>query len=279
MRTLWRMLVAVTAAVTMTGCAVAPIAVLPSISDIPVPWQRSEPQAAGPGYDDVGLPTPAPQPAEDPPPAEDPVPRTPAATRPVTQAPPTQLPQTQAPQTQVARPAQPPQTQQPIQAAPAPQGEVPITIPPTQEPPRPTRNDCQPEHLQVSFGADPAASRATYSAYLIWMTNTSPIPCEIAGFPGVDFALNAGGQQVGRDGVWDETYDRQRFSLAPGQRAAAEVRIVHASQLVDCFPAQASYLKVIAPNTWVAYLFPLSVSACTNPEVKQLSVRVSRKVG
>lgn len=263
-----RVLVAAGAAVAMTGCAAVPLPQLPDAPDFPgirLPWQNDE-TAGNSTWDD----------------------------RSVTSAPTTTIPSAQSAPTNTHSPAssqaipaatEPVPTQQArpsYQAEPTqnfPRGGAEVTIQPTVPPPPPTRNDCQPSELEMSFVDDPSASRAGYSAYLLWMTNTSSSHCEISGFPGVDFALGPSGLQVGRSGAWDRIYEPQRFSLAPGQRAAAEVRIVHAEQLPGCQPTRASYVKVIAPNTWVAYLFPVSVNACTNPDIKQLTVRVSRKVG
>lgn len=269
----WRTLAAMTAVFTLTGCAMLPVPQLPSLPDLPdlprlpdvqLPWQRQDEAAAG--RDDTGAPTPTPTPTDQPPPTT-----APTATRTAVAA------QNVPWSTQQAQPAQPTQPPQPAQQA--PQGQAPITVPPTRQPPPPERGDCQPGDLDISFVADPSASGADYSAYLLWMTNISSSACEIAGFPGVDFAAGPSGLQVGRAGSWDRIYEPQRFSLAPGQRAAAEVRIIHASRLSNCQPTAVNYVKVIAPNTWTGYLFPLSVTACANPEVKQLSVRVSRKVG
>lgn len=253
-----------------------PVPELPKLPELPrfpgvqLPWQGQERKQdqAPEGLDDTAATsTPTLPPS-------DPTTLPPATRTPVTQSVPwTTRP---VPSTQPAQPTQQPEPVRPVQPAP---GDVPITVPPTQQPPAPTSNDCQPEDLRISFVDDPSASGADYSAYLLWMTNISSGTCDISGFPGVDFASGSSGRQVGRSGAWDRIYEPQRFSLSPGQRAAAEVRITHAPQLASCQPTQVSYVKVIAPNTWTGYLFPLSTTACANPEVKQLSVRVSRKVG
>ncbi|MDO5500712.1 MAG: DUF4232 domain-containing protein, partial [Propionibacteriaceae bacterium] len=193
-----------------------------------------------------------------------------------------QAPQAPAAPAVPAAPAAPaaPQAPQAPQAPPATYAPAPAApAAPARQPAPAAVGDCQPGALNVSFEPDPAVNGPTYDAYLIWMTNTSTSACEILGFPGVAFASGPGGVQIGHAADRDRRYTPKRFRLEPGQQAASEVHVTEPARVANCQPTQANYVQVIVPNTWTAFLFPASITACSNPDAIQLKVRASRKVG
>ncbi|HHV21345.1 MAG TPA: DUF4232 domain-containing protein [Propionibacterium sp.] len=263
----FRILAACGAALALSACGL-----VPSIPAIPF-LDQDEPYVAP--YDDSGVePTPRHREPEeartDPAPAEEPEESEwtqPAPAQPGTLS-------TMAPDPTV--PTQAPR-QRPAPVAPT-RAVATQVVPPAGTLPPVNVSDCTPAELDVVFEPDPKASGPGYDAYLIWMTNTSSRSCEILGFPGVAFVTGPGGSQIGAAADRDRIYKSTRFVLEPGRQAASEVRVKQPGQFTNCRATTASYLQVIVPNTWTAFLYPANITACSNPDALQLSVRASRKV-
>ena len=176
-----------------------------------------------------------------------------------------------------------PTTRPPVTEAPPPPTQAAATFAPRTTPPVTAKNlnpaDCRIDEMRVEMAPDPSASGADFDAYLVWMTNLSTRSCQLLGYPGVDFMAGPDGPQIGHDGFRDRVYTPSRFSIRPGQRAAAEVRITHAAAVPACQPVTVGGVQVYVPNTKSPVFIAMPVEACGNPQAIQMTVRATRLVG
>jgi uncharacterized protein DUF4232 len=131
---------------------------------------------------------------------------------------------------------------------------------------------CATTGLRASLGAGSGAAGSSY--YPIEFTNSSGSSCSLYGYPGVSF-VTAAGSQIGTPATEDPTYARQLVTLAPGDTAHAELRVVNAQNYPasTCHPVTAHRLKVYPPGQTSALYISFTATACSNPSVQILAVQ------
>jgi hypothetical protein len=109
----------------------------------------------------------------------------------------------------------------------------------------------------------PGDGTAGSTFYELEISNVSHHTCTLFGYPGVS-AVRAGhqlGSAAGRDSLDPDTLIR----LAPGATAHATVQITDAVNFgaAACRPAEATGLRVYAPNAFASIVVPFSFQACS----------------
>lgn len=125
---------------------------------------------------------------------------------------------------------------------------------------------------QLELAVVPAGA-GTGSVFLdLVATNTSGVPCTIAGYPGVSF-VDDQASMIGVPAVRMPAAHGTAQVLAPGQSATAMLRMARAAMYPACEPLPAAGLRVYPPESTEPVVVPHPVQACTNPAVQQLEIQ------
>lgn len=125
---------------------------------------------------------------------------------------------------------------------------------------------------QLELAVVPAGA-GTGSVFLdLTATNTSGVPCTIAGYPGVSF-VDARGTMIGVPAVRTPGAPGAAQLLAPGESATAMLRMARAAMYPACDPRPAEGLRVYPPESTEPVVVPHPVQACANPAVQQLEIQ------
>lgn len=132
--------------------------------------------------------------------------------------------------------------------------------------------ECSTAQLDASLKRANGAAGSIY-VHLV-LTNTGPGACVTGGYPGVSY-VERGGSQLGAAAKRTAPRSVQRFTLAPGGRAASLLREVDTANFdpAKCRPAHVVALRVYPPDQTSSLLVKTSGTGCRNRSVQQLSVR------
>jgi hypothetical protein len=140
--------------------------------------------------------------------------------------------------------------------------------------PAPTANKaCAASGLVVWAGPEPGGGAAGSVYYRIEFTNLSTATCTLSGFPKVS-AVDLKGKRVGAFAAAEPGKKAAKVTLAPGQVAAAQLRIVDALNFPadKCKATTAAGLRVGIPGGSGNKVAPLAFETCARATTKTLSV-------
>jgi Protein of unknown function (DUF4232) len=146
-------------------------------------------------------------------------------------------------------------------AAPAPGGSAAATSATAQATPAETQ--CDSGTLRPSLTSMGAAAGTAY--YALRLTNTSGGTCTLYGYPGVSFASEVGGQQIGSAATRNPLYPVTAVRVAANATANATLGIAAAANYpaARCHPATAHALRVFPPGQTAAVYVRQSFPACS----------------
>lgn len=132
---------------------------------------------------------------------------------------------------------------------------------------------CAASGLVVWAGPEPGGGAAGSVYYRIEFTNLSTATCTLSGFPKVN-AVDLKGKRVGAFATAEPGKKAAKVTLAPGQVAAAQLRIVDALNFPadKCKATTAAGLRVGIPGGSGNKVAPLAFETCARATTKTLSV-------
>jgi hypothetical protein len=132
---------------------------------------------------------------------------------------------------------------------------------------------CAASGLVVWAGPEPGGGAAGSVYYRIEFTNLSTATCTLSGFPKVN-AVDLKGKRVGAFAAAEPGKKATKVTLAPGQVAAAQLRIVDALNFPadKCKATTAAGLRVGIPGGSGNKVAPLAFETCARATTKTLSV-------
>jgi hypothetical protein len=151
----------------------------------------------------------------------------------------------------------------------------PTSTPSTTPAAQPADNGlCKSGDVKLSLGQGDAGAGSMYRPLLI--TNSSPNPCTIQGFPGVSYVAGADGHQVGKDAFREGTKGNA-VKLNPGQTAAADIQFVnvHNFDPGTCQPTPVKGLRIYLPQETASNFVPDESTGCASTKIpgNQLAVK------
>ncbi|MBS1894737.1 MAG: DUF4232 domain-containing protein [Actinobacteria bacterium] len=132
---------------------------------------------------------------------------------------------------------------------------------------------CAASGLVVWAGPEPGGGAAGSVYYRIEFTNLSTATCTLSGFPKVN-AVDLKGKRVGAFATAEPGKKATKVTLAPGQAATAQLRIVDALNFPanKCKATTAAGLRVGIPGGSGNKVAPLAFETCKRATTKTLSV-------
>ena len=132
---------------------------------------------------------------------------------------------------------------------------------------------CAASGLVVWAGPEPGGGAAGSVYYRIEFTNLSTATCTLSGFPKVN-AVDLKGKRVGAFVAAEPGKKAAKVTLAPGQVAAAQLRIVDALNFPadKCKATTAAGLRVGIPGGSGNKVAPLAFETCARATTKTQSV-------
>jgi hypothetical protein len=132
---------------------------------------------------------------------------------------------------------------------------------------------CPASSLVVWAGPEPGGSAAGSAYYRIEFTNLSTATCTLSGFPKVN-AVDLKGRRIGAFAAAEAGKKAAKVTLAPGQVASAQLRIVDALNYPadKCKATTAAGLRVAIPGGSGNKIAPLAFETCVRATTKTLSV-------
>jgi hypothetical protein len=156
-----------------------------------------------------------------------------------------------------------------------------VTFPaaPAAAPAATATKSCAASGLVVWAGEEPGGGAAGSVFYRIELTNLSTATCTIKGFPKVN-AVSLKGARIGAFATHESGKKPKLVTLAPGQTAAATLRIVDALNFPadKCKATTAAGLRVTIPGGTGNKIAPLVFETCKRSVTKTLSVGAVRAV-
>ncbi len=132
---------------------------------------------------------------------------------------------------------------------------------------------CSAAGLVVWAGEEPGGGTAGSVYYRIELTNLSTATCTVTGYPKVN-AVDLKGHRVGAFARHETGKAAKVVTLAPGQSATAQLRIVDALNFPadKCKATTAAGLRVAIPGGSGNKIAPLAFETCVRATTKTLSV-------
>jgi hypothetical protein len=131
---------------------------------------------------------------------------------------------------------------------------------------------CKAASLTASL--DSSGGGAAGSVYMkLILTNSGKEPCVLKGFPGVSLTSAPTGDPIGAAATRDESQPVAEVVLAPGKAGFAQLRYTQAGNYPDCTRVPAAGFRVYPPEDTASLFIPQQQDACSNAEIKLLSVQ------
>lgn len=132
---------------------------------------------------------------------------------------------------------------------------------------------CSASGLVVWAGEEPGGGAAGSVYYRIEFTNLSTATCTVTGYPKVN-AVDLKGHRIGAFATHETGKVAKTVTLAPGQAAMAQLRIVDALNFpaAKCKATTAAGLRVAIPGGSGNKVAPLPFETCVRATTKTLSV-------
>jgi hypothetical protein len=132
---------------------------------------------------------------------------------------------------------------------------------------------CSASGLVVWAGEEPGGGAAGSVYYRIELTNLSTATCTVNGYPKVN-AVDLKGGRIGAFATHEKGKAAKPVTLAPGQSATAQLRIVDALNFPadKCKATTAAGLRVAIPGGSGNKIAPLAFETCVRATSKTLSV-------
>jgi hypothetical protein len=132
---------------------------------------------------------------------------------------------------------------------------------------------CPASGLVVWAGEEPGGGAAGSVYYRIELTNLSTATCTVKGYPKVN-AVDLKGGRIGAFATHEAGKAAKPVTLAPGQSASAQLRIVDALNYPadKCKATTAAGLRVGIPGGSGNKIAPLAFETCVRATTKTLSV-------
>ena len=132
---------------------------------------------------------------------------------------------------------------------------------------------CPAAGLVVWAGEEPGGGAAGSVYYRIEFTNLSTAICTVSGYPKVN-AVDLKGRRIGAFATREPDKKAKAVTLAPGQGAAATLRIVDALNFPadKCKATMAAGLRIGVPGGSGNKIAPLAFETCVRSATKTLSV-------
>jgi hypothetical protein len=132
---------------------------------------------------------------------------------------------------------------------------------------------CSASGLVVWAGPEPGGGAAGSAYYRIEFTNLSTTTCSLSGFPKVS-AVDLKGRRIGAFAGAEPGKKAVQVTLAPGQVASAQLRIVDALNFPadKCKATTAAGLRIGIPGGSGNKIAPLAFQTCVRATTKTLSV-------
>jgi Protein of unknown function (DUF4232) len=132
---------------------------------------------------------------------------------------------------------------------------------------------CPASGLVVWVGEEPGGGAAGSVYYRIELTNLSTATCTVQGYPKVN-AVDLKGARIGAFAAREKGTAAKTVTLAPGQSATAQLRIVDALNYPadKCKATTAAGLRVGIPGGSGNKVAPLAFETCVRAATKTLSV-------
>jgi hypothetical protein len=135
---------------------------------------------------------------------------------------------------------------------------------------------CRTAALLITVDNSQAGGAAGSTYYPLNFTNTSPVTCELYGYPGVSFvsAPVGTGRQIGVAAQRSRTFAKVGVRLAPGGTAHAWLQVTVAANYPasSCQPVTADWLRVYPPGETVPGYVDRTFSACSSTSTALLTV-------
>jgi len=140
-------------------------------------------------------------------------------------------------------------------------------------PPATATKACLASGLVIWAGEEPGGGAAGSVYYRIEFTNLSTATCTVKGYPKVN-AVDLKGHRIGAFATHEKGKPAKQVTLAPGQSAAATLRIVDALNFPanKCKATTAAGLRVGVPGGSGNKIAPLAFETCVRAASKTLSV-------
>jgi hypothetical protein len=132
---------------------------------------------------------------------------------------------------------------------------------------------CPASGLVIWAGEEPGGGAAGSVYYRIEFTNLSTATCTVKGYPKVN-AVDLKGKRIGAFATREKGKAAKGVTLAPGQSATAQLRIVDALNFPadKCKVTTAAGLRVSVPGGSGNKVAPLAFETCVRASSKTLSV-------
>jgi Protein of unknown function (DUF4232) len=132
---------------------------------------------------------------------------------------------------------------------------------------------CSASGLVVWAGEEPGGGAAGSVYYRIELTNLSTATCTVVGYPKVN-AVDLKGHRIGAFAGHEPGKAAKKVTLAPGQSASAQLRIVDALNFPadKCKATTAAGLRVGIPGGSGNKIAPLAFETCVRATTQTLSV-------
>jgi hypothetical protein len=132
---------------------------------------------------------------------------------------------------------------------------------------------CAASGLVVWAGVEPGGGAAGSVFYRIELTNLTTATCTVNGYPKVN-AVDLKGHRIGAFAAHEKGKAAKKVTLAPGQSASAQLRIVDALNFPadKCKATTAAGLRVAIPGGSGNKIAPLAFETCVRAVTKTLSV-------
>lgn len=124
--------------------------------------------------------------------------------------------------------------------------------------------------------ADGGAAGHVY--YFLSVQNKSAQTCILNGYPGVSMVTSADKLPLGAPADRDAAAPSQGdITLAAGQSASATLRYTEAANYQNCQQVFADAVMVYPPSATDALLIPQNLTACSNSDLKLLTIGAFQK--
>jgi uncharacterized protein DUF4232 len=136
-----------------------------------------------------------------------------------------------------------------------------------------TAKPCPASGLVIWAGEEPGGGTAGSVYYRIEFTNLTTLTCTVRGFPKVN-AVDLKGHRIGAFATHEAGKKSKTVALAPGQSAAATLRIADALNFPanKCKATMAAGLRIGVPGGSGNKIAPLAFETCVRSASKTLAV-------
>jgi hypothetical protein len=135
---------------------------------------------------------------------------------------------------------------------------------------------CRTAELLITVDNSQAGGAAGSTYYPLNFTNTSPVTCELYGYPGVSFVSTPAGtgRQIGVAAQRSRTFAKVAVRLAPGGTAHAWLQVTVAANypVSSCQPVTVYWLRVYPPGETVPGYVDRTFNACSSASTALLTV-------